>query len=248
MEGRDYLVLLEGRKSFNRSELLQVMHCCGEPVGDALFKVRLQNLLKSGRIVRVGRNAYCVPPENLYPYEHTYSEHAGEVADRIRASYPYLDFTVFETTQLNEFVNHQLAHNAVFVSVEKDLGEFVFETLKEVYPGKVLLNPTPQMYHQYWYEGMIVVERLISEAPKDGNNAWASRLEKILVDIQTDKLLLNSVSRSEYPGIFEQAFQKYVIDESALFRYAKRRGAEKRILEFISRETNIQLRTRGKQC
>lgn len=244
MANHNYLKTLEQYNSFNRDDLYQAMYNCGEKISEALLKVKLQDLLKSGKIMRVGRNAYCVPEEGMYQYEYNYSDLSKEVAKKILENHPYLDFTIFEIVQLNEFVNHQLAHNIVFVSVESDLGDFVFDTLKSEYPGKVLLNPTLDIFHQYWYDGMIVIEKLITEAPKEKDNPWATRIEKLLVDLQTDSLLMNSVSEAEYPGIYESVFQKYVIDESSLFRYAKRRGAEKRILDLIHNKTNIQLRTR----
>lgn len=244
MNSQNYMKILTNESFFDRKTLLNTMRACGEQISDALFKVRLQDLLRSGDIVRVGRNAYCIPKETMYSYEYDYSDRAKEIADKIHTSFPYIEFTIFELVQMNEFVNHQLAHNIIFVSVEQDLENFVFDALKEEYPGKVLVNPTPNIYHQYWYSGMIVIEHLITEAPKDKKNAWASRLEKILVDIQTDPILLSSLSESEYPGIYEQCFEKYMIDESSLFRYAKRRGAEKKILEFIRTKTNIKLRTR----
>jgi len=244
MTSQNYMKVLMNESCFDRKTLLNTMRNCGEQISDALFKVRLQDMLRSGDIIRVGRNAYCIPKENVYSYEYEYSDRAKEVAEKIRERYPYLEFTIFEMAQLNEFVNHQLAHNIIFVSVESELENFVFDTLKEEYPGKVLVNPTPDIYHQYWYGDMIVIEHLITEAPKDKDNVWASRLEKILVDIQTDPILLSSLSESEYPGIYEQCFEKYRIDESSLFRYAKRRGAEKKILEFIQTKTEVKLRTR----
>ena len=43
------------------------------------------------------------------------------------------------------------------------MGGFVFDTLKKKYPGKVLINPTSEIYHLYWYDDMIVIEKLVSE-------------------------------------------------------------------------------------
>lgn len=244
MLSQDFLNDLKEKACFSRKDLRNAMCRSGEAVSDALFKYRLQELLKNGEIIRVGRNAYCIPAASIYPYEYDYSDEAKKIAGKMQEHFPYLEFMIFELVQLNEFVNHQLAHNVIFVSVENELGDFVFDMLKESYPGKVLLNPTAEIYHQYWYDDMIVVERLVTEAPKDKRNIWASRIEKILVDIQTDEILLSALSKSEYPNIYEEAFQKYTIDESCLFRYAKRRGAEKKIMDFIRIKTNIRLRTR----
>lgn len=245
MDSQNYLGLLNGRSSFSRDELHNAMNTCGRLIGEALFKVKLRELLFSKNVVRVGRNAYCVPEDGIQRYHYEYSKLADGVTGRITEEHPFLDFTVFETIQLNEFVNHQLAHNVVFVSVEGDLGDFVFNTIKETYPGKVLVNPTNDIFHQYWYDDMIVVIKLVTEAPKDQGLPWATRLEKLLVDIIADPLVRGSISESEYHNIYTEAFHKYVIDESCLFRYARRRGAEKELLQFIKHRTDIQLRTRS---
>ena len=59
----------------------------------------------------------------------------------------------------------------------------------------------------------------------------------------TAPLLQESVSESEYVAIFDGAFTRYVIDESCLFRYAKRRAADIKIKRFIKEKTTRTLRT-----
>jgi len=56
-------------------------------------------------------------------------------------------------------------------------------------------------------------------------------------------LLQESISESEYEAIFENAFARYVVNESCLFRYARRRAADKRIKRFIKEKTGIILKT-----
>ena len=237
-----YLKILENEKSFSRSELMETMKNDGKNISEATFKVELQKLLKEGSIIRVGRNAYCVAKEGVRVYNYAYSDDAKNIAKILKEKFPLLNFTIMDFVQLNEFVNHQLAHNVIFVSVEADLGDFVFDVLKEAYPGKVLINPTPEIYHQYWYDDMIVIGKLISESPVGQQEKWNTRIEKLLVDLITNAILKSSVSESELPNIYEEAFAKYAIDESCMFRYAKRRGAEKKIREFIRDNTNVELR------
>jgi len=243
MDNLQYLGTLHSRSSFSRDDLRVAMNDCGILISEASFKSKLQWLINSGKIVRIGRNAYCIPSDGLQKYSYEHSELSEDVAGRLLEKHPYLDFTVFELVQLNEFINHQVAHNALFVSVEGDLGGFVFDNLKAAYPGKILLNPNTDTYHQYWSSDMIVIVKLITESPKNRETPWAARLEKILVDIVADPLLTASVSESEYPGIFRNAFRKFVIDESCLFRYARRRGSDGKIFQLIT-QTGLQLRTR----
>lgn len=235
---------IKNKKCFSRQEVLQSFRKGGFELSDASFYKKFTMMIKEGEFVRAGNGVYCFPEKDVRPYEHEYSDLAVEVAALIQEQYPLLDFSIMELIQLNDFVNHQLAHNVLFLSVEADIMEFVFDMLKERYFGKVFINPTPEIYHQYWSDNMIVVNKLVTEAPKSTAISWHTRLEKLLVDIVADPLLLDSISGSEYPGIYEDAFSMYVIDESCLFRYAARRTVDKKIKELITEKTNITLRTR----
>jgi len=238
---------LRDKKSFTRKELFDVLSDNGFLVSDASFRYKLQKFINSGYIVNVGHNAYCVVKENnIRQYRHDYSEQAKNIAVIISEKYPNIKFSIFELVQLNEFINHLLAHNVIFVSVESNFGDFVFDALKKIYPGRILIYPTPDTFHQYWYSDMIVIRKLVTEAPSNKKCPWSVRLEKILVDIIADPIITNSISASEYPGIYTDAFQKYVLNECCLFRYAKRRGVKSEILRLIENETNIKLRTRNK--
>lgn len=237
-----YLGQLQSRPWFSREELSAAMEAVGLHLGAANFKSKLQKLLVEGQIARAGRNAYYVPQAGVQLYAYTASTLACEIADTLQAAFPFADFTIFELVQLNEFVNHQLAHNVFFVDADGDALDFMFDTLKERYPGKVLLRPSVETYHTYWMNDMIVLQRLVTEAPREKKLRWQGRLEKILVDLSASSLMRSIVSPSELPAIYEGAFERYVIDESTLFRYAKRRGTEQRLRAFLAEETGIRLR------
>lgn len=240
-----YLTGLNGKEQFSRKELLESFRLGGYSLSDASFYKRIEEFVRQGELVRVGRNVYRIPAGKVTAYEHTYSELAEEIANKMSAQYPYLSYSIFELVQLNDFVNHQIAHNVIYLSVEAEAIDFVFDMLKEYHPGKVLINPSVELYHQYWSDNMIVIEKLTTEAPKGHKVPWHTRLEKMLVDLLSDSLILASVGESEYATIYQDAFTRYIIDEKALFRYANRRKVDKKILKFIKEETDIKLYTRG---
>lgn len=229
---------------FTRKELLESFRMAGYTLSEASFYKKVEELVKNGQIIRVGRNVYSLPDDKRLMYEYRYSELADEVAQVIVQQYPCVNFSIFEFIQLNDFVNHLIAHNVIFLSVEADVMDFIFETLRDKYPGKVLINPTVEIYHQYWSDNMIVLGKLTTEAPKGKKVSWHTRLEKLLVDIIAEPLLLASISRAEYPHIYENAFDRYIVDENGLFRYASRRKMKKKIIELIRKETDIVLKTK----
>ena len=229
MTNSRYFEGVKNQKCFSRQQVLQSFRNAGYKLSNSSFYKRFASMVKDGELARVGNGWYCIPSNNVRLYDH---------------EYPLVDFSIMELIQLNDFVNHQLAHNVLFLSVESDVMEFVFNMLKDQYFGKVFINPTPEMYHQYWSDNMIVINKLTTESPKNAGTPWHTRLEKLLVDIVADPLLLDSVSESEYPTIYEDAFSMYVVDESCLFRYAARRAVDKKIKELIREKTNITLRTK----
>ena len=241
----DILELLSEYKTFSFVEFVEVNKQCGSKVGEAAMRKKLQKHLKNEEIIRVGRGLYAVSNNNCIQYSHVYSDDAIAIASKLKDNHPFLNFTIFELTQLNEFVNHQIAHNVFFVFVDGDVMDFVFDTLNEFYQGKVLLSPTLEIYHQYWSDNMIVILKLITESPKGINIFWHTRLEKLLVDLLAENLISECISESEYSTIFSDSFKKYIVDESCLFRYAKRRHAAEKIETLLNEETEIELRTKG---
>lgn len=55
----------------------------------------------------------------------------------------------------------------------------------------------------------------------------------MLVDIVTDPLLQASFLDRDLPGIYYDVFRKYAIHQNRLYRYAARRGAKDKVLQYI---------------
>ena len=191
----------------------------------------LKKLLALGTVVRSGWGQYSFPKKRIYSYE--YSKETESVAKKLCQEYENLSFQIFELRQLNEFMNHQIAHNTIFVYIENDLMNFAFDTLWNMNPGKVMLKPKLEQYYRYKLDNEIVVGRLPSETPKGYREPWMSKLEKILVDIFTDKLVSAIVPEGEKEAILDGAFQEYLIDKGTMIRYAKRKGSKKKMTEVL---------------
>lgn len=226
-------------RSFDRSDLQVVMEECGHKTSRSIANHMLETLLATGDVARVGRNKYCVSG-SLKTYNFPYSDLAVSLADEIIKAHPYLDFRIFELVQLNEFVNHQIAHNIVFVSVERNLEDDVFNTLWERHKGSILIKPKADELFRYLNEDMVVIMKLPTESPKGLNVFWNTRLEKMLVDIAVDKLIRQVVYAGEYSTIYKDSFSKYAIDRNMMFRYARRRGVLEKYKEFLINEAGLK--------
>lgn len=237
----DYLNGIKDGELFDRTYIMNTIKSMDSEISNSTLCRKLKNLLDTGDIVRAGRNVYYKPEKKVYLYDHEYSELSKELAKFITEEYPVLDFRIFETVQLNEFINHQIGNNVIMLYVEENLGNFIFDSLRERF-SNVLLRPTVDEYHKYWHENMIIIRKLPTESPKGKNEFWHTTLEKMLVDVMIDKLIMSSFSKSEYSAIYETAFERFIINEPKLFRYARRRKISDKLLAFLEKETHVKLR------
>lgn len=244
LDSKQIINNLSQKETFNRKKILEITrksnpHFSKNSVGWLLNKMTEEHLIN-----RVGRDRYQVITgiQKKREYEYTSSYKLDEVIKRLSYDYPLMEFQAWESIQLNVFLNHQIAHNTIFVEVESMMEDSVFETLRDSFDEKVLLKPDKKTFLTYGEENTIVVSKLITESPRNKNDKHKILLEKLLVDLFANKILNQIISNSEFPNIYEDAFERYLVDESKLFRYAKRRNAEKKVKELIIAKTNIVLK------
>lgn len=65
-------------------------------------------------------------------YRPAYSDLAAKLISQVSDKYPSVRFTVFETALMNDFLNHLVAQNTVYIQMEKDVSIFVFRFLQEL--------------------------------------------------------------------------------------------------------------------
>ena len=230
---------------FNKSRFREAVHVADPTCTEASINWMLVTLRKKGIIASAGTGKYYIIPDNSTlktQYKYPHSPEYQEVEQAIIKSYPFVIFQMWELIQMNDFVNHQIAKNVIIIEVESMLVDTVYEMLHEEYPYAMILPDTDSFYRQRAPETDIVVQKLLSEAPKpyDGHS---SPLEKLLVDLLSRKLSGNLIERSEYQRIYEDTFRKYLIDETKMFRYAKRRNLYDKLVSFIETKTDINLMT-----
>lgn len=181
--------------------------------------------LKSNLLFKVGSDSYSRKKETRNTYSPRYSEFSKELLSKMDERFPELEYTLFETLLLNEFVNHLYAQNILVLQVEKDLCPFTFDFLNELFPGKVLYNPSSDDLGRYQSDNCIILENRISEAPFDKEHPHFITMEKLLVDTVSDKAIKELIPTSEVSNIYENAKLIYKSDLTKIKRYAKRRNA-----------------------
>lgn len=224
-----------------RQQILHAARIIQPSFKETQLRHLLGSLLNCALLVRVGRNQYKKagkgPKKSVFTGE--YSKAALQVIQCMQERFSLLSYRVWELSWLNEFFNHQFGRNQIFLEVEKDGCDFVFSELAEKFPGRVLLRPKAQEILQYGTDDGIIIDRLVTEAPKSDGERYQVPLEKLIVDLFANKNLV--LSKGDYPSAIETMFSKYRLDQVAMRRYARRRNKEKEIFGFLRDKTIIEL-------
>ena len=115
--------------------------------------------------------------------------------------------------------------------------ESVYYGLKENYSRVMLVQNLYDNLSEL--DNTIIVRPLISDSPIQKNeNTYVAALEKMLVDLYADKEFI-SFQGNEIYHIYQNAFDKYTINQQTMLRYAGRKNKRKKI-ENILKTINRQ--------
>ena len=69
---------------------------------------------------------------------------------------------------MNEFLNHLIAQNPVFIQVEKESGIYVFRFLPEQGIQNVMYKPGKKDFNLYWSKDCVIVTDIDIISPRTG--------------------------------------------------------------------------------
>ena len=229
--------MLAENKTYSRRQLYEILSSKKKDFNESTFRWSLYNLQKRNRLFKIGYDKYTTSKNGLKPiYRPFYTEECLKIQDFLVHKHPDLVFVIFESVLLNEFLNHQIAQNTIYIQVERDISSFIFNELQEELSGGVLYKPSKREFDRYWTKGCLVVLDLVSQAPLSMEKPHSITAEKLLVDIVSEKSISATFSPSELPDIFRSMINGYKLDLTRMNRYAGRRGRAEEIQNYIGGE------------
>lgn len=214
-----------------------ILQSCKTKISDVSIHKRINKMIELGELSRIGNGQYVFVNNNKFDYEIVYGislNVLNKLKKRFNESTRYV---VFESTLLNEFLNHLIARPTIIVEVEKDLVESTFWFLKEKGFKNVLLNPSEKenyIYNPYDGSG-IIIKSLVSQSPINNKNHKIT-IEKLVVDIVCDKTLNMFYEGAEIPLMVEEILKHYAVKFDSVRNYAKRRHCLDKFFECVPEE------------
>lgn len=196
---------------------------------------RVYDFVKNGVLQRVGKGLYRLgKTETFTPI---INHKIKKISHLMNKKFPFVDYCQWELSYVNYFSQHLINFNNLFVDVEKDALEAVYYALKEQYSKVMLIS---NLYGDISdFKNAIFVRALISDSPiQKVGNCYVATLEKMLVDLASDKELIFFQGNEIYT-IIRAASEKYTINQNTMLRYAGRKNRRGEI-ECILKTINCQ--------
>lgn len=234
--------LIEEFKShevFSRDELLEFYRFFEPDLKEGTFGWRIHDLKQKNIIQLVRRGHYTISSNPKYKPEP--SDELLKIAKLISERFEDVKHCVWETDWLNEFSQHQTSKRMVLIEIEKEFVESLYYEIKDSFDQDVFLNPDRKTIDFYVAESNrpVVIRNLITRSPLSEQTEkkirfFTPQLEKILVDIFAEHKLFYFYQGGELIHIYQNALERYTLNFTTLFSYAKRREREQEIKLFLN--------------
>ena len=222
-------------KVFTRKELIASLKSEDQIGSPGTLSEQLNRLLKSGQLVRVERGVYKLPDNARKDFSVVCSEDMRRLNQQIKIQFPFVDYCLWSASTLIPYMHHIPNLSLLFVDVEREVAESVFNLLNTNSNKRVFLLPSLTDFERYitTYDA-IIIRPLISESPiqlVEGINT--PTIEKVLVDIVGD-VEFSFLQGSEINYVYTTIFERHNVNKNKLLRYATRRGRKEEVEQLIN--------------
>ena len=160
---------IDDKKTYCHKELMDELRLLKTDLPDSSYHWVISGLVRDGALTRRGYDSYSLSSDHPKDeYVPIYSDTAEGLIRLISEKYPYVQFTAFETVLMNEFLNHLIAQNTVFIQVEKESGIYVFRFLQEQGIQNVMYKPGKKDFNLYWSKDCVIVTDIDIISPRTG--------------------------------------------------------------------------------
>lgn len=224
----------KGKTVFSRNDLFDFYRYYEPEMKEGAFSWRVYDLKRKSIIEPVKRGLYQLAVKQVFrPQPNKNIITIGKI---LETSFDLVTYNIWSTAWLNEFTELQAIAEMIIVEVNKDVVESVFYTLKDKNYKNVFFKPDETVIEKYISElqHSIIIKPMVSRAPLlTIKKVAVPSLEKVLVDIFCDEKLFFAYQGNQLIKIYEGAIDKYSINFSRLFNYAKRRKRDDGLRAFL---------------
>lgn len=225
---------------FKRSSLWDFYRKYDPDLKESTFRWRIHQLKAKKIIMPITKDLFTLDIKPNFKPEAVEIE--IKISNRIEKQFQDLKYCIWSTKSVNQFSLHITDKFLAILQVEKDALEPVFEFLKSQNIGTVYFQPDEKEIERYVFEKEhpVIIQSLISKAPTQTvGKIITITIEKMIVDLFCERNLFVAFQGSELVHIINNAYKRYSINFTSLLHYARRRGKEEDLKQFLKEKTDI---------
>lgn len=211
-----------------------------EKLNDNNIKVLLSRWTARNILSRVKKGVYKLTDNDSVPFRCTSDKLQKQMAELFMEHYPELKYSVWGSGELNRLTVHQHFRPFYIFETEIDVLEPVFYLFKER-KLDVFMSNDGNILQRYMYnlDNPVVLKKLVSRSPLTHDDVLVHpALEKILVDICSDRTLFDFLQGDEVSNIYHNVFKSYPINLTKLLNYAERRNIKTKVESLLMQHGN----------
>lgn len=226
-------VMKEGR-AYTRKEMFDVLREINPYLDSNSYAWYIGIFVNMGVIVRIDRGMYRLPKKTeKITFSPLYSKFGRDV---MRALEPLdkEEFVVAESGLLDGLCEDLQKHQEVtIVQASKKSMQKIEFALKDA--GIPVIKSLPNNHQMLYYRSRPVVflRPLVSEYPHDKYRPHYITLEKLIVDMHSEKMFRVLYTPDELRNITQCAIAEYEAFKTKIMRYARRRGCAEEVIESL---------------
>lgn len=228
------------RQSFSRQELYGFYTEFKPDLKQTTFRWIIYNLKEKQIISSISKGLFTLAFKPVFKPD--IDKATKKIYISIEKQFSALKFCIWSTQVVSEFMLHVPAKHITILQVEKEALGPVYDFLKTQKLGDIFIQPKEKEIERYIYESdkAIVLLPLVSKSPlQNVNKVQTVTLEKLIIDLYSDKKLFAAFQGSELAHIVNTAYNRYAIDFTTLFHYANRRRKDVDLKNFLKEKTDI---------
>ncbi|OIP82237.1 MAG: hypothetical protein AUK44_08240 [Porphyromonadaceae bacterium CG2_30_38_12] len=230
----DILYFAATNSQFTRKELIAYLEKQKQSVSPNALSIQLDRLLKSNELTRIEHGVYALPATSQKKFIAFISDEIKQLNLQLKTQFPYANFCVWSSKTIVPYMHHSPNHNYIYIDVERDVTESVFNYLNSNSSIRVFLYTDQDDFSRYINGNeSIIVRALISEAPLQVLEGFNTpTLEKILVDVVGD-VEFDFLQGTEITYFYSNVIERHNLNTNKLLRYATRRGRKEEVEELL---------------
>jgi hypothetical protein len=218
---------------FSREELHDFFVQFEPDLKDSTFLWKIHDLKNKQIITPISKTLFTLAYKPAY--KPNIDESERKFFAKLSKQFPTLQSCIWSTQIISEFMLHIPAKFITILQVEKDALEPVYDFLK-TQKQSIFIQPEEKEIERYIYESelAVILQSLVTKSPvQKVNRVVTVTLEKLIIDLLSDKKLFAIFQGNELIHIINTAYNRYAIDFTKLFYYAKRRRKDVELKELL---------------